>query len=122
MYEFFLALLVTSADNPEGSEVEYVFEFGAEDAEDDEEAIIYADWTLEEYLGSVGFDSLVGDGLTEPLIWDYMRADLYQNHRKVADLTTGLFDLGESPSLIKKYEGRSLPRHLNDILGQPKYG
>lgn len=122
MYEFFLTLLVTSRDNPEGSEVGYIFEFGVEDAEDDEEAIVYADWMLEEYMGPVGLDSLIEDGLTEPLVWDYVCADLYRDRRKVADLTTGLFDLGESPSLIEKYANRPLPRHINEILGEPKYG
>ncbi len=120
MYEFFLILLVTSDEYPDGSEHELVLEF--DDAEDDEDAIVIADWLLDEYMGVVGVKDIMADGFHHPVIEDYVRADLYCGHRKVADLTTGLFDLGESESLAKKYAGRSLPRHINEILGEPKYG
>lgn len=120
MYEFFLTLLVTSDEHPDGSEQEFIMEF--DDAEDDGEAIVVADWLLDEYMGVVGVKDLLADGFHHPVIEDYIRADLYCEHRKVADLATGLFDLGESVPLTKKYAGRPLPRHINEILGEPKYG
>ena len=118
LYKMYIILDVTSDECPEGNEEDFDIEF---DAEDDTEAIQYADSLLDEYMGPFGVKELIADGLSNPIIHDTLRADIYQAQRRLADLVVGIIHIRENKPPTKRRRGHSSLTDINAVLGERRY-
>jgi hypothetical protein len=119
LYEMFIVFDVTSDECPEGNEAHFDVEF---DAKDDREAVQFADSLLDEYMGPYGVKELMADGLSNPVIEDTLRADVYQEQRRLADLVEGITHIRESKIPTKRRRGHRFLSSINSVLGERRYG
>jgi len=119
LYEMYITFAVTSDERPEGDEEDFDIDF---EAEDDTEAVQSADSLLDEYMGPFGVKELIADGLSNPVIEEILRADVYQEHRRLADLVRGIIHIRGSKAPAKRRRGYMSPNDINKVLGERRYG